>query len=91
MARRQLVGVVVSDRMTQTAVVQVTRIVRHPVYQKVIRRMKKFKVHDPQSKAHVGDEVRIEEIRPISKEKRWRVVEVLRQGVGIKEEVAETQ
>ena len=82
MDRRRLVGVVVSDRMTKTVVVRVTRLVRHPVYQRVIRRSKKFKVHDPDSQAHVGDEVRIEETRPLSKEKRWRLLEVLRRGVG---------
>ena len=83
MARKQMVGIVVSDRMSKTVVVQVTRTVRHPLYQKVTRQMKKFKVHDPHSKAHVGDEIRVEEISPISKEKRWRVVEILRQGVGL--------
>ncbi len=82
MDRRRLVGVVVSDRMTKTVVVRVTRLVRHPVYQRVIRRSKKFKGHDPDSQAHVGDEVRIEETRPLSKEKRWRLLEVLRRGVG---------
>ncbi len=89
MARRELIGVVVSDRMTKTVVVQVTRMVRHPLYQKVVRRMKKFKVHDPESKAHLGDEVRIEETRPLSKEKRWRLVEVLRQGAGLQQEAVE--
>ena len=82
MARRQLVGVVVSDRMTSTVVVRVARLVRHPLYQKVVRRAKKFKVHDPGSQAHVGDQVRIEETRPISKDKRWRLVEVLHRGEG---------
>ena len=79
--RRQQVGSVVSDSMAKTIVVRVTHLVRHPTYQRVIRRSKKFKVHDPQSQAHVGDEVRIEEIRPISKEKRWRLVEILRRGM----------
>ena len=80
LGRKQLVGVVVSDAMTKTIVVRVNRLVRHPVYQRVIRRAKKFKVHDPGSLAHVGDEVRIEETRPLSKEKRWRLVEILRRG-----------
>jgi len=82
MGPRQMVGVVVSDRMTKTVVVRITRSVRHPVYPRVIRRSKKFKVHDPMAQAHTGDEVRIEECRPLSKEKRWRLVEVLRKGVG---------
>lgn len=75
-----MVGVVVSDAMTKTVVVRVTRLVRHPVYRRVIRRSKKFKVHDPASSAHAGDEVRIEETRPLSKEKRWRLVEILKKG-----------
>lgn len=79
-ARKQMVGQVLSDRMTKTIVVQVERLVRHPVYQRVIRLKKKFKVHDPGGQAHVGDEVRIEETRPLSKEKRWRLVEILRKG-----------
>ena len=83
--RKHLVGKVVSDRMTQTLVVEVTRLVRHPVYRRVMRRAKKFKVHDPGLKPKVGDEVRIEETRPISKDKRWRLVEVVRHGVGVAE------
>ena len=75
-----MVGVVVSDRMTKTVVVRITRLVRHPTYGRVIRRSKKFKVHDPSGLAHTGDEVRIEETRPISKDKNWRLVEVLRAG-----------
>ena len=82
MGPKQIVGVVVSDRMMKTVVVRITRSVRHPMYPRVIQRSKKFKVHDPLAKAHTGDEVRIEECRPLSKEKRWRLVEVLRKGVG---------
>jgi small subunit ribosomal protein S17 len=85
MARRELTGVVVSERMMKTRVVRVTRLVRHPVYQRVIRRMKRFKVHDEKNLAHVGDEVRIQESRPISKDKRWRVVQVLRRNPELKE------
>ena len=82
MPPKQRVGVVVSNGSLQTAVVRVTRLVRHPVYQKVVRRAKKFKVHDPGRIAQVGDEVRIEATRPLSKEKRWRLVEVVRKRVG---------
>ncbi len=82
MARKQLIGIVVSDRMTKTVVVKVTRIVRHPVYKKVMNRFQKYKVHDENSSAHIGDEVRIEETRPISKDKRWRLVEVIKKGIG---------
>jgi len=78
MNRKDLVGVVVSNRMTKTLVVRVSRLVRHPRYQKVMRRTKKFKVHDPGIRPNVGDEVRIEEMRPLSKEKCWRLVEILR-------------
>ena len=81
MNRRNLVGVVVSNRMTKTLVVRVSRLVRHPRYQKVMRRAKKFKVHDPGLRPNVGDEVRIEETKPLSKEKRWRLVEILRRAV----------
>ena len=80
--RKHLVGKVVSNRMSQTVVVEVTRLVRHPIYQRVMRRAKKFKVHDEGIKPQVGDEVRIEETRPISKEKCWRLVEVIRSGAG---------
>ena len=76
--RKQMVGKVTSTRMTQTVVVEVTRLVRHPKYQKVVRRAKKFKAHDAGIKPKVGDEVRIEETRPISKDKRWRLVEIVR-------------
>lgn len=78
MPRRQMVGVVVSDRMAKTVVVQVTRLVRHPMYERVIRRAKKFKADDAGLKPRVGDEVRMEETRPVSKDKRWRVVEIVR-------------
>lgn len=76
--RKRLVGVVTSDKMMQTVVVRVTRLVRHPVYRRVMRRSEKFKAHDAGLKPRVGDEVRIEETRPVSKDKRWRVVEILR-------------
>ncbi len=82
MPRKQLLGIVVSDRMAKTIVVQVTRVVSHPVYRKVMRRFRKYKVHDPNSQAHVGDQVRIEETRPISKDKHWRLAEVVARGVG---------
>ena len=85
--RKQLVGVVVSDRMTKTVVVRVSRLVRHPMYQRVMRRAKKFKADTSALEVHVGDEVRIEETRPLSKEKRWRVIELLRRGPGVEPEL----
>jgi small subunit ribosomal protein S17 len=81
--RKRVVGTVLSNKMAQTVVVQVTRLVRHPMYQRVMRRMKKFKVHVPGEKPQVGDEVRIEETRPVSKDKRWRLVEVVRKNAEV--------
>lgn len=75
--RKQLVGRVVSDKMDKTVVVQVERLVRHPRYGKVLRRMKKYKAHDEGNVCRVDDLVRIVESRPLSREKRWRVEEIL--------------
>ena len=75
--RKKMVGEVISDRMDKTVVVLVQRIVKHPLYQKYIRRRARYKVHDPKNDCHVGDRVLIIESRPISREKRWRVMEVL--------------
>jgi small subunit ribosomal protein S17 len=76
--RKELIGVVVSDKMDKTIVVRVERLVRHPLYKKVIRKHKKYKAHDEHNIAKVGDKVRIMETRPLSKEKRWRLVEILK-------------
>ncbi len=70
-------GVVVSDRMDKTVVIEVNRLVRHPLYKKVIRRTSRCKAHDADDQCGVGDRVRIMETRPLSKTKRWRVVSVL--------------
>jgi small subunit ribosomal protein S17 len=80
MAREQrkiLVGRVTSDKMDKTIVVQVDRLQRHPQYGKVIRFHKKYKAHDEENTAQVGDTVKIIESQPMSKEKRWALVEVL--------------
>lgn len=74
--RKQKQGVVVSNKMQKTLVVQVTRTIRHPRYQKVMSRSKKYYAHDENNSAQIGDEVIIMETRPISKLKRWRLVEV---------------
>ena len=74
MPKRVLQGVVVSDKMDKTVVVQVERRVMHPVYKKFIRRSKKYSAHDETNAHKVGDTVRIEECRPISKSKRWTVI-----------------
>lgn len=75
--RKSRVGTVVSDKGDKTIVVQIERASRHRLYRKVIRRTKRYHVHDEQNTATLGDTVRIEECRPISKLKRWMLVEVL--------------
>ena len=75
--RKEKVGIVVSDKMQKTVVVLVERTIRHPLYKKIIRRSKTFKAHDDGDRCKVGDKVRIEETRPLSKDKNWRVVEIL--------------
>jgi len=78
--RRSKVGRVVSDKMDKTVVVSVERLRRHPIYKRVVRLSSKFKAHDAENSAHVGDTVRIEESRPLSREKRWSVVEIVARG-----------
>jgi small subunit ribosomal protein S17 len=75
--RKMRQGRVVSDKMEQTVVVAIAQIIRHPLYGKTMRRTKKLKAHDPNNECGVGDTVEIMETRPISKEKRWRVVRIL--------------
>lgn len=75
--RKTRVGTVVSDKMDKTITVRVDRVMHHPVYNKLIRLATKFKVHDEKEAADIGDTVRIEETRPLSKTKRWRLVEVI--------------
>jgi small subunit ribosomal protein S17 len=75
--RKAMVGMVVSDRMEKTRVVVVQRLVKHPLYQKYIRRRSRYKVHDETNACRVGDRVLIMETRPLSREKRWRVTEIL--------------
>ena len=76
-ARKTRIGKVVSDKMAKTVVVSIERRVQHPVYGKMVRRTKKLKAHDEQNEAKTGDTVRIMETRPLSKDKRWRVVEII--------------
>ena len=75
--RKVRTGIVVSDAMDKTVVVRISTTFRHPLYGKIVRRSSKFKAHDETNVAHVGDTVRIVETRPLSKTKRWRVVDVL--------------
>jgi len=78
--RKIKLGRVVSNKMDKTVVVAVESYRPHPIYKKAVRRIKKFKAHDEQNACHIGDMVKIEETRPLSKEKRWRVVEILSKG-----------
>jgi small subunit ribosomal protein S17 len=75
--RKNLTGVVVGNEMDQTAMVLVSRIKKHRTYGKYIRSQKKYMAHDPQNTCQVGDKVRIIEAKPISKRKRWQVIEVI--------------
>lgn len=74
-------GTVVSDKMDKTVVVRVERLTRHPRYDHIIKRAKKFKAHDELNQCTIGDIVEIMETRPLSKDKRWRVTEILRKAV----------
>ncbi len=76
-ARKSRTGIVVSDKMQKTVVVAIERRVAHPVYGKMITRTKRLKAHDEENSAKTGDTVRIVETRPLSKDKRWRVVEIV--------------
>jgi small subunit ribosomal protein S17 len=75
--RKTREGVVVSDAMQKTRVVKVERVYRHPQYERVVRVSRKLKAHDEGNESHVGDRVLIEETRPLSKEKRWRIRTIL--------------
>ncbi|MAE28867.1 MAG: 30S ribosomal protein S17 [Planctomycetota bacterium] len=77
-SRRTLQGVVVSDRMDKTITVRVERLFKHPKYKKYIRRHKKYLVHDEENQAGLGDTVDLGECRPLSKNKRWRLLSVVR-------------
>ncbi len=89
--RNTKIGMVVSTKMAKTIVVEVTRQKSHSLYRRVISRSKKFYAHDEQNTAHVGDYVMIEETRPLSKLKRWRLKEVLRRSALAPEVIADQQ
>lgn len=76
-------GIIISDKMNQTVVVAITRLVKHPQYGKYVRRTKKCFAHDGENQCGVGDKVRIVETRPLSKKKRWRVQTVLEKAVKV--------
>ena len=81
--KQSMVGEVVSDKMDKTVVVQVTRKIPHPVYKKFVKRFKKFQVHVESIQPKMGDVVKISSMRPMSKNKRWRVSEIVRESVKI--------
>ena len=76
--RKERIGTVVSNKMAKTVVVETTTRVPHPKFGKIVKHVKKFYAHDEEGKAQLGDKVRITETRPLSKLKRWRVVEILK-------------
>ena len=71
------IGIVVSDKMDKTVVVRVERKYKHPLYGKYIRKHKKIHIHDENNEAHIGDKVKIEEFQPVSKTKRWKLIEII--------------
>ncbi|HAT83984.1 MAG TPA: 30S ribosomal protein S17 [Clostridiales bacterium] len=75
--RKERVGIVVSDKMDKTIVVAVRERVKHPLYKKIVNRTKKFKAHDENNACGIGDKVLIQETRPLSKDKCWRLVEIV--------------
>jgi small subunit ribosomal protein S17 len=89
--RKEVVGEVVSSRMQKTIVVEVIRRKSHPLYSRVISKAKKFYAHDERNQAHVGDVVRLEETRPLSKLKRWRLKQVIRKTALVPEVASEPQ
>ncbi|MEJ2698063.1 MAG: 30S ribosomal protein S17 [Desulfuromonadales bacterium] len=81
--RKTRVGMVVSDKMDKTVVVKVDQLVKHPIYEKYIKRRVTYKAHDEQNSCAVGDKVLIVETRPLSRDKRWRVREILEKNVTV--------
>jgi small subunit ribosomal protein S17 len=79
--RRTLVGTVCSDKMDKTVVVMIERLVKHPRYKKYVKRRAKYKAHDERKECHIGDTVSIVETRPLSREKRWRVREIMKRAM----------
>lgn len=76
--KRTIKGVVVSDKMDKTVVVRVEKLVKHQIFHKYLRRHSKYKAHDEGNACHIGDEVLIAEFRPLSRDKRWKVCEILK-------------
>ena len=79
--RKTLIGIVDSNKMDKTIVVKVETAVRHPIYKKIVKRTYKLKAHDENNVCQIGDKVKVMETRPLSKDKRWRLVEVMEKAV----------
>ena len=79
--RKVMIGTVTSDKMDKTVVVSVETSVKHPMYNKIVKRTYKLKAHDEQNECKVGDKVKVMETRPLSRDKRWRVVEIVEKAV----------
>ena len=79
--RKTLIGTVESNKMDKTIVVKVETAVRHPIYKKIVKRTYKLKAHDEENVCQVGDKVKVMETRPLSKDKRWRVIEIVEKAV----------
>ena len=79
--RKTLIGIVESNKMDKTIVVKVETAVRHPIYKKIVKRTYKLKAHDEENVCQIGDKVKVMETRPLSKDKRWRLVEVMEKAV----------
>ena len=79
--RKTMIGTVVSDKMDKTIVVAVETMVKHPIYKKTVKRTYKLKAHDEENSCKVGDVVKVMETRPLSKDKRWRLVEIVEKAV----------
>ena len=75
--RKTRIGIVISDKMDKTCVIQIKTRVRHPLYGKIMTRTSKLKVHDENNECGIGDTIRVMETRPLSKDKRWRLVEII--------------
>jgi len=75
--RKERIGLVVSDKMEKSCVIQVDRKVKHPMYEKIMKKSSKLMVHDENNQCGIGDTIRVMETRPLSKHKRWRLVEII--------------
>lgn len=90
MSKKVLSGIVISDKMEKSIVVSVKRTIMHPIYKKFFKSHKKFMAHDPENQARLGDVVRIEESRPLSKNKRWSLLEIVSRSESLAEDLAKT-